>query len=94
MKKFILVGVAGILTLGVLCNSRHGILHFRLRFVSHTVESITPSPGYWGLSEGSAGKITTIVRYQGNDQEEIGSNLTGSTPPSGMIAHQLQKKNA
>jgi hypothetical protein len=45
MKKFILVGVAGILTLGVMCNFRHGILHFRLRFVSHTVESITPSPG-------------------------------------------------
>jgi hypothetical protein len=94
MKKFILVGVAGIPTLGVMCNFRHGILHFRLRFVSHTVESITLSPVYWGLSEGSAGKITTIVRYQGNDKEEVGSNLMWSTPPSGMIAHQLQKKNA
>jgi hypothetical protein len=94
MKKFILIGAAGILTLGTMYNFRHRILHFRLRFVSHKVESITLSPAYLELPKGSAGKTTAIARYQDNHEEEVSSNRTWSTSPSGTLADQLQKKKA
>jgi outer membrane protein assembly factor BamB len=85
MNKFILIGVAGIFILGVMYNFRHRIMHFRLRFVSHKVESITLSPAYLKLPKGSAGKITAIVRYRDNHVEEVSSNLTWSISPSGIV---------